>query len=299
MQNGLSKFVKMGYTNTKLEWSKCGYYSFSYSLKMENGKMTQAQKITRGTIIIFILSILLLVCLCVTTTLAYFAGKQTTNTTLILGGPVRVTMLNGKYDETIGQGNLKMDITADKTTLLPGMGIDMQAIAKVTSSDINSTDALLRAILDIEVTGVNAQYANEIVNQIQTEMIKCLYTRVDSEYEQSHDGWVAFESPKYGICYYYCDEKMGVIEETGEQFIEVKSIPTSSIGSKVTFINGIFQFPYRFYTNNFSDVNITFNLRFQAIQSQLVDENGERIPNTIYNVQEILDNQVDWDYHNN
>lgn len=268
---------------------------------VKNGKwkMTQAQRITRGTIIIFILSILLLVCLCVTTTLAYFAGKQTNNTTLILGGPVRVTMLNGKYDETIGQGNLVMDITSDRTVLLPGMGIDMQAIAKVTSSDINSTPALLRAILDIDVTGVNAQYADEIRYQIQTEMNKCLYTRVDSSYEQSHDGWVAFTSPKYGVCYYYCDEQMGVDENTGEQFIEVKSIPTSAIGSKVTFINGIFQFPYRFYTNKLSDVNITFTLRFQAIQDQLVDENGDRIPNTIYNVQEVLDNYVDWEYHNN
>ncbi len=265
---------------------------------MENGKMTQAQKITRGTIIIFVLSILLLVCLCVTTTLAYFAGKQTNNTTLVLGGPVRVTMLNGKYDETVGQGNLVMDIRSDRTTLLPGMGIDMQAIAKVTSSDINSTPALLRAILDIDVTGVNSQYADEIKYQIQTEMTKCLYTRVDSTFDQSHDGWVAFESPKYGICYYYCNEELGV-DDNGEKFIEVKSIPTSSIGTKIAFINGIFQFPYRFYTNKLSDVNITFTLRFQAIQNQLVDENGERIPNTIYNVQEVLDNYVDWETHNN
>lgn len=274
------------------------HYDLIQNAKNGKWKMTQAQKITRGTIIIFVLSILLLVCLCVTTTLAYFAGKQTNNTTLILGGPVRVTMLNGKYDETVGQGNLVMDITSDRTTLLPGMGIDMQAIAKVTSSDINSTPALLRVILDIDVTGVNAQYADEIKYQIQTEMTKCLYTRVDSTYDQSHDGWVAFESPKYGVCYYYCDEEMGV-DSNGEKFIEVKSIPTSSIGTKIAFINGIFQFPYRFYTNRLSDVNITFTLRFQAIQNKLVDENGDRIPNTIYNVQEVLDNYVDWEYHNN
>ena len=55
-------------------------------------QMTQEQRITRGSITIFILSIVLLVCLCVTATLAYFAGSQTSDMTLILGGPVRVTI---------------------------------------------------------------------------------------------------------------------------------------------------------------------------------------------------------------
>lgn len=265
---------------------------------MENGKMTQAQKITRGTIIIFILSILLLVCLCVTTTLAYFAGKQDNNTTLILGGPVRVTMLNGKYNETVGQGNLVMELKSDKTALLPGMGIDMQAIAKVTSAGV-STPALLRAILDIDVKGVNSKYAKEISRQIQEEMTKCLTTRIDSSEANARNGWVPFESPKYGTVYYYCSAQMGEIAETGEKYIEVMSIPTGDIGVNITFINGVFQFPYKFYTNDYSDVQITFTLRFQAIQNKLVDENYEEIPNTIFNVQEVLDNQVDWDLHNN
>ena len=109
--------------------------------------MTQEQKVTRGTVTIFILSILLLICLCATATLAYFAGSQKTTTTLILGGPVRVSMVNKNLDETIGQGKLVMNIKTDHTELLPGMGIDMQAIANVSSSNIYPTDALLRAIL--------------------------------------------------------------------------------------------------------------------------------------------------------
>lgn len=288
----------MGYTNTSNHTSGSVVASI-FRLKKRNGKqkMTQAQKITRGTIIIFILSILLLVCLCVTTTLAYFAGKQTSNTTLILGGPVRVTMLNRKYNETVGEGNLVMELKSDKTTLLPGMGIDMQAIAKVTSAGV-STPALLRAILDIEVTGVNAKYAKEISNQIQEEMTKCLTTRIDSSEENARHGWVAFESPKYGTVYYYCDATMGEIEETGEKYIKVKSVETGDIGTNITFINGVFQFPYRFYTNDYSDVQIKFTLRFQAIQDKLFDENYEEIPNTIFNVQQVLDNQVDWDLHN-
>ena len=261
--------------------------------------MTQEQKITKGTIIIFIMSILLLVCLCVTATLAYFAGSQTNKTTLIMGGPVRVTMVNGEYSDTVGQGNLVMDLKSNRDKLLPGMGIDMQAIAKVTSSDINSTPALLRAILDVEVKGVSDNLAAEIEYQIQEAMSNCLTTRIDSSMANARDGWVPFKSSKYGIVYYYCSQTKGVIEETGEEFIEVKAIETSAIGNNITFINGIFQFPYKFYTNKYSDVEITFNLKFQAIQDKLVDENGDRIPNTIFNVQEILDNQVDWDYHNN
>ncbi len=262
-------------------------------------EMTQEQKITRGTIIIFAMSIVLLLCLCVTATLAYFAGSQTNTTTLIMGGPVRVTMVDGKYQDTIGQGQLVMDIKSGRDKLLPGMGIDMQAIAKVTSSDINATPALLRAILIVSVEGVSESLAADIERQIQDAMSDCLTTRIDSSETNARDGWVPFESPKYGICYYYCSQTRGVMPGTGEEYIEVKAIPTSSIGNNITFINGIFQFPYKFYTNKYSDVEITFDLRFQAIQDQLVDENNERIPNTIFNVQEILDNQVDWNTHNN
>ena len=52
------------------------------------------------------------------------------------------------------------------------------------------------------------------------------------------------------------------------------------------------------YTNIYANVDITFNLTFQAIQDQLVDENGDRIPNTIFNVKKVLDS-VDWQKHNN
>ena len=101
--------------------------------------MTQEQRINRGTVIIFVLSIILVLCLCVTATLAYFAGTQDTNTTLIMGGPVRVSMVNKEYNETYGKGNLVMNIKPDRQELLPGIGIDMQAIAKLTSSAGNAS----------------------------------------------------------------------------------------------------------------------------------------------------------------
>ena len=75
-------------------------------------------------------------------------------------------------------------------------------------------------------------------------------------------------------------------------------IDTSDEGNNVTFINGTFQFPTKYYTNQYAHAEITFNLTFEAIQEVIVDENGDRIPNTIFNVKNVLDG-VDWEKHNN
>lgn len=256
--------------------------------------MTQEQRINKGTIIIFVLSIVLLVCLCVTATLAYFAGSQKNNTTLIMGGPVRVSMVDNNFQETFGQGQLVMNLKTDRDELLPGMGIDMQAIARLTSSDINATSALLRAMLDVEVVGLNATLAKEVERQIRESMARSLTTRIDSNEQGSRDGWVQFDDGHY----YYCSQTKVKDPKTNQEYIELKAIPTSSIGNNITFINGTFQFPYKAYTNKYADVEITFSLKFQAIQDKIVNDNGDRIPNTIFNVKQVLDS-VDWEKHNN
>lgn len=255
--------------------------------------MTQEQKVNRGTIIIFVLSIILVLCLCVTATLAYFAGNQEANTTLIMGGPVRVSMVNKEYKETYGQGNLVMNIKGNRQEILPGIGIDMQAIAKLTSSDINPTSALLRAKLDVEVIGLNATLAKHVQNIIRTDLGKCLTFRVDSSQQGARDGWVMFDDGNY----YYCSQNKVVDPVTNQEYIAMKPISTSSVGNNITFINGTFQFPTQAYTNRYADVEIIFTLTFQAIQDQLVNDNGDRIPNTIFNVKQVLDD-LDWEKHN-
>lgn len=252
--------------------------------------MTQEQRVTRGTITIFALSILLLICLIATTTLAYFAGEQDTTTTLILGGPVRVSLVDKHLDDTIGQGNLIMNIKTDHTELLPGMGIDMQAIANVSSSDIYPTDALLRCILEVSVVGINETLAKEVQKQIRDSMSECITYRIDG----IRDGWVYFDDGNY----YYCSKDKKYDETTNEEYIELLSISTSGTGNPIAFINGTFQFPYKYYTNVYSNINITFTLRFEAIQEIIVNEDGDRIPNTIFNVKSVLDN-MDWEKHNN
>lgn len=259
---------------------------------MEN-KMTQEQKINRGTIIIFILSIVLVACLCATATLAYFAGNQKSNVTLIMGGPVRVTMVNGKYEKTYGDGNLVMNIKCGRDNLLPGIGVDMQAIAKLTSSDINSTPALLRAILDITVTGISTDRAKRVETMIRNDLGNALTSRIDISSEYHRDGWVQFDDGYY----YYCSEKPKIDKKTQTEYVELKSVSTNAVGNNIPFINGTFQFPRREYTNEYANIEITFNLTFQAIQNKILNEDGEEIPNTIQNVKQVLDG-LDWNKHN-
>lgn len=256
--------------------------------------MTQEQKINRGTIIIFVLSIVLVVCLCATATLAYFAGNQKSNVTLIMGGPVRVTMINNQYEETYGNGNLVMNIKCGRDNLLPGIGVDMQAIAKLTSSDINPTPALLRAILDITVTGISAERAKRVETMIRNDLGRALTSRIDSSNEYHRDGWVQYDDGYY----YYCSEKTEIDEETQSEYVTLKAVSTNAVGNNIPFINGTFQFPQREYTNEYANVEITFNLTFQAIQDKIVNEDGKRIPNTIQNVKTVLDG-LDWNKHNN
>lgn len=252
--------------------------------------MTQEQRITRGSVTIFILSIVLLICLCVTATLAYFAGSQTSDMTLILGGPVRVTIRDNQFNETLGNGQLVMKIKTDREELLPGMGIDMQTIAYVTSSQINSTRALLRAKLDVTVKNLTPEQEKEVEVMVRDALAKCLTYRE----ENVRDGWILFDDGNF----YYCSKTKGVDTTTNQEYIQMLPIDTSDEGNNVTFINGTFQFPTKYYTNQYAHAEITFNLTFEAIQEVIVDENGDRIPNTIFNVKNVLDG-VDWEKHNN
>lgn len=251
--------------------------------------MTQEQRITRGSIVIFILSIVLLICLCLTATLAYFAGSQKNDVTLILGGPVRVTIRDNQYNETIGNGNLVMKIKTNREELLPGMGIDMQAIAQVSSSQINSTKALLRARMDITVRNLTPAQELEVEQIIRDSLYKCLTYREDNV----RDGWELFDDGNF----YYCSKDKLFDEDELQEFIIMKPINTSDEGNNIAFINGTFQFPTKYYTNAYAHAEIEFNLTFEAIQEVIVDENGDRIPNTIFNVKNVLDG-VDWEKHN-
>lgn len=255
--------------------------------KME---MTQEQRVTRGSIVIFVLSIILLLCLGLTATLAYFAGTQTSDMTLILGGPVRITMYNNKFQETVGDGKLVMEVKTGKDEILPGTGIDMQAIAHITSSQINATRALLRATLDIEVLNLSTKQSQEVEKIIRDALAECLTYRQ----ENVQNGWILYEGS-----YYYCSKTNGYDETTHQEYIQMLPIDTSDEGNNITFINGTFQFPTKLYTNQYAHAQIKFKLTFQAIQEVLVNDDGDRIPNTLENVRRVLDGFTDADWEKN
>jgi len=165
----------------------------------------------------------------------------------------------------------------------------MQAIALITSSQINSTRALLRAKLDVKVHNLSAEEEKEVETLIRRALAECLSYRQDNV----QDGWVIFDDNNF----YYCSKNKVYDEKTNQEYIELLPIDTSDEGNNIPFINGTFQFPTKYYTNQYAHAEIVFTLRFEAIQEVLVDENGDRIPNTIFNVKNVLDG-VNWDKHN-
>lgn len=259
--------------------------------------MTQEQRINRGSIVIFILSIVLILCLTVTATLAYFAGDDTSSTTLVIGGPVTVKMFDGDDDEEYGAHNLVMGIT-DSYNVRPGMGVDIRTSARVYSSNTDPNDALLRAVININVESTGNPFVSDstlemvkltLPQMIVENMMTNLYERVDSTQVASRDGWVYHDG-----AFYYCSQDR---DEDGD--IVLKSIITNADGQKIQFMDGIFLLPTTM-TNDYSCLKVTITLTFQAIQSVLFDDNGREMKNTISNVKSVLDafTDEDWDNHN-
>ena len=254
--------------------------------------MTQEQKAARGSIIIFVLSIVLILCLSVTATLAYFAGEDTSVTTLVVGGPVTVGLFDGNDNRRYGAEELVMGLT-DASSVKPGMGIDLSASARVYSSDIDPTEAILRAIIGVEVNHSNNMFISQatldyvkrsLPDLIKNNMLPILHNRIDSSRMDGRDGWVYYEGD-----FYYCSAEM----EDNE--IVLKPIVTNSEGQKVWFMQGVFAMPSTI-TNDYSALSVTITLTFQAIQKVLVDDDGVRMKNTLHNVKTVLDafTEEDW-----
>ena len=136
---------------------------------------------------------------------------------------------------------------------------------------------------------MTTEQEKEVETIIREAIAKCLTYRE----ENVRDGWVLFDDGNY----YYCSKETIINSEANQEYIQLRSIDTSDEGNNIPFINGTFQFPTKYYTNQYAHAEITFDLRFEAIQEVIVDENGDRIPNTIFNVKKILDS-VNWDKHN-
>ena len=254
--------------------------------------MTQEQRINRGSIIIFVLSIVLILCLSLTATLAYFAGEETSSTTLVIGGPVTVALFDGDDNKRYGAEELVMGLS-DASSVKPGMGIDISASARVYSSDVDPTEAILRAVVGVDVNNSKNMFISQetfdylkssLHGLIKNNMLPVMNARIDSSRIDGRDGWVYYEGD-----FYYCSAVM----EDNE--IVLKPIVTNSEGQKVWFMQGVFAMPTTL-TNDYSALNVTLTLTFQAIQKVLVDDDGVRMKNTLFNVKNVLDSftEEDW-----
>lgn len=261
-------------------------------MKHIKDKMTQEQRATRGSIVIFILSIVLILCLTLTATLAYFAGEDTSSTTLVIGGPVTVGLYDGEDNKRYGSEQLVMGLT-DASKVKPGMGIDISASARVFSSDIDPTEAILRAVVGIEVNYSHNMFISQatldyvtrsLPSLIKSNMLPVLHNRIDASRMDGRDGWVYYEGD-----FYYCKAEL----EDNE--IVLSPIVTNSEGKKVWFMQGVFAMPSTL-TNDYSALSIKITLTFQAIQKVLVDDDGVRMKNTLHNVKTVLDSftEDDW-----
>ena len=117
-------------------------------------------------------------------------------------------------------------------------------------------------------------------------MLVSLHERIDSSEENPRDGWVYYDGD-----FYYCSQ------EKVDNDIVLQPIVTNSEGQKIAFLQGIFAIPTTL-TNDYSALDITITLTFQAIQEVLVDDDGNRMKNTISNVKSVLDSLTDEDWAN-
>lgn len=259
--------------------------------------MTLEARVKRGSTIIFILSMLLIACLIVTSTLAYFAGKDESKKVLMVGGPVRVELRDRGDTRTTGSGQLKMSI--DYAYSLPGMGVDLQAVAHLSSTaktdTTNPTNALLRAIVDVKVSNIlhSEGVSDEVISaEIKAMMINSIDEVLVHRVEGVQDGWVRYTDNNF----YYCDKNL---EESNVvmKSIEYTAVSGGMTTADITLVNGTFLMPRKDMVNRHSETDLIIIIRFEALQNKLPDADGNRIPNTIYNAKNIFDG-INWGIHN-
>lgn len=234
----------------------------------ETQKTNKKKKSKLGAFALVALCLMLGIFLSVGATIAWFAGSDTANSTMFLGGPVNVVLTNS--EGTITSGDNTLTTTIARSALLPGMAIDFQALAKVTSTDANPTPALLRAKVTCVVQNDTAGVVNNALND---EIVRVITMRTNST-----DGWL-----KNGDYYYWCSAGTG---EAGNAVMA--DIATSSAGTSITFINDRIILPGKEITNASADSEVTFTVLFEAVQAFLPDSTGVDQAHTITNADKVF-----------
>lgn len=240
--------------------------------------MKLSKEINKYTSLIIVLSVLLAISLVAGATFAWFASTDRAVTTINLGDPVVVNIVE-KDDGTILADGAELPFVINNERLLPGMRINTYAAAKFQPS---MTPALLRVKLNVSVEGGSASQA-EI-----TELVKALNQQISDR--AGFDGSWCYDT-ETGWWYYtngnndYQNVKNSLVEN-----INCETGPIIEFLNPYTK-NQHLQMPTNI-DNKFSTAKVTFWFAVQAVQALIPaddnDPSGTYLITTIRNVERVF-----------
>lgn len=248
--------------------------------------MKFSKEINKYTSLIIVLSVLLAISLIAGATFAWFASTDRENTTITLGDPVVVNIVE-QTDGTILPDGAELPFVINNAKLLPGMQIKTYASVRFQES---RTPALLRVKLNVSVesSGASSSEVAELTENLRNQIIdKAL--KFDPE-DYSLPLWVLDSST--GWWYYTAGESL---DNNDTKNTLVKAIDCST-GPVIDFLNPYTRsqniiFPTT-VDNKFADSKVTFWFSVQAIQAKIPvsedDTTGAFVTTTIRNVEHVF-----------
>lgn len=243
--------------------------------------MKLSKEINKYTSLIIVLSVLLAISLVAGATFAWFASTDRAVTTINLGDPVVVNIVE-KDDGTILADGAELPFVINNERLLPGMRINTYAAAKFQPS---MTPALLRVKLNVSVEGGSASQA-EI-----TELAEALNSQIFAK--------ASFDGEGYPWCYdtetgwWYYTNGNNDQQDYKNSLVENINCETGPI---IEFLNPYTKNQYLLMPsdvdNKFSTAKVTFWFAVQAVQALIPasddDPTGTYLVTTIRNVERVF-----------
>jgi predicted ribosomally synthesized peptide with SipW-like signal peptide len=216
-------------------------------------------KTSKYTILIVILSVLLAISLIVGSTFAWFVSSDTASSSIVLGDPVELNIVD-LNNQIITGDNKNLPIIIPGNKLLPGMPINVLARVLFTQSN---TPALLRAQVNVSVLNVPEDPENQEEIDNQTDAL--LEALNDSLAGSVDANWVYSSTDQW---WYYIGSNAIETNILETVVYRIDNESEYEADRRVTFMSGSFIFPY-FVGNLFSNADIKFEVEFQAIQGYL------------------------------
>ena len=248
--------------------------------------MKFSKEINKYTSLIIVLSVLLAISLVAGATFAWFASTEREVTTITLGDPVVVNIVE-QTDGTILADGAELPFIINNQRLMPGMQIKTFASVRFQES---KTPALLRVKLNVSVesSGASSAEVADLVENLNNQII---------------DKALKFDTELYSLPLWVLDTSTGWWYYTGGDSLDnndtkntlVKAIDCTT-GPVIDFLNPYTKsqsviFPTT-VDNKFSSSKVTFWFSVQAIQAKIPvsedDTTGEFVVTTIRNVEDVF-----------